>query len=303
MLCRWRIDASVFNFPRVDTQTLLGILMSEFNGLGGQSHGFTQRGNMQEECKDSLLAVIEKQIIPRLLNAQQFFHASTKVLNMDGPAEAQPEFLPFTQHCIKGDPLNANAVVDALMARGVTHDRIFLELITPAARHLGVLWEQDLCDFTQVTCGLALMHQITYRLGYEFQSGPQDQGDKERVMLACAPGSQHFLGLTIVADFFRNAGAEVVLEISSTRDELLRAVANEWFDVVGISVAIESQLQSLPLLIQSLRDSSGNPKVRIVLGGPIFLLHKLSPKALGADAIFTDAREAVTAIKRLVRSK
>mgnify|MGYP000184394843 CR=1 FL=1 len=277
--------------------------MSEFNGLGGQSHGFKQSRNMHEECKESLLAVIEQQIIPRLLNVQQFFHASTKVMALDGPADAQPEFLPFTHYCIRGDALNANQVVDALMAKGLTHDRIFLEVITPAARHLGVLWEQDLCDFTQVTCGLALMHQMTYRLGYEFQSGPQDEGDRERVMLACAPGSQHFLGLTIVADFFRNAGAEVVLEISSTRDELLRAVANEWFDVIGISVAIESQLQSLPLLIDSLREKSGNPKVRVVLGGPIFLLHELSPKALGADAIFTDARAAVTAIKRLVRAR
>lgn len=303
MLCRWRIDASVFNFPRVDTLVLQGILMSGFNSLGGQSSAFNQSLNLQDECKESLLEVIEKQIIPRLLNSQQFFHATTKVQNLEGLVDAQPEFLPFTQHCISGDALNANRVVDALMSRGLTHDRIFLELITPAARQLGVLWEQDLCDFTQVTCGLALMHQITYRLGYEFQAGPQDEGEKERVMLACAPGSQHFLGLTIVADFFRNAGAEVVLEISSSREELLRAVSNEWFDVIGISVAIESQLQSLPLLTQSLRENSGNSNVRIVLGGPIFLLHELSAKALGADAIFTDAREAVSAVKRLVRAK
>jgi len=94
----------------------------------------------------------------------------------------------------------------------------------------------------------------------------------------------------------------VVLEISSTESELLRAVANEWFDVVGISVAIESQLPTLPDLIAHLRAHSGNPKVRVVLGGPIFLLHDLTPHALGADAIFTDAREAVGEVKRLVRA-
>jgi methylmalonyl-CoA mutase cobalamin-binding domain/chain len=127
-------------------------------------------------------------------------------------------------------------------------------------------------------------------------------GESERIMLACAPGSQHFLGLTIVADFFRQAGAEVVLEISSTESELLRAVANEWFDVVGISVAIQAQLQNLPELIRHLRASSGNPKVRVVLGGPIFLMQACTAQDLGADAIFTDAREAVGAVKRLVRS-
>ena len=148
-----------------------------------------------------------------------------------------------------------------------------------------------------------MMHQMIYRLGYESPAGQSAEGASERVMLACAPGSQHFLGLTIVADFFRQAGSEVVLEISSSESELLRAVANEWFDVVGISVALEAQLQTLPDLIAHLRASSGNPKVRVVLGGPIFLIHDFSPDNFGADAIFTDAREAVGAVQRLVRAR
>jgi methylmalonyl-CoA mutase cobalamin-binding domain/chain len=248
------------------------------------------------------MAVIEQQIIPRLLNVHQLFPAKVQALREDESVAEQPEFLAFTQHCVSGDARQANAIVDALMTRGLAHDRIFLELITPAARHLGVLWDQDLCDFTQVTCGLAMMHQMIYRLGYESPAGPSTEGESERIMLACAPGSQHFLGLTIVADFFRQAGAEVVLEISSTESELLRAVANEWFDVVGISVAIQAQLKTLPELIRHLRASSGNPKVRVVLGGPIFLMQECTPQELGADAIFTDAREAVGAVKRLVRS-
>lgn len=303
MLSCWRIDAPVFTFLKGDTLMLQGMRMSEFNGLGGQSNGLKRTHNLPEDCKESLLAVIEKQIIPRLLNVQQFFPAKAQVLIDQTPASAQPEFQAFTQHCLSGDGLKANHVVNALMARGLAHDRIFLELITPAARHLGVMWDQDLCDFTQVTCGLALMHQMIYRLGYESPAGPSIEGESERIMLACAPGSQHFLGLTIVADFFRQAGSEVVLEISSSESELLRAVANEWFDVVGISVALEAQLQALPSLIGHLRESSGNPKVRVVLGGPIFMIRTFDPHELGADAIFTDAREAVGAVKHLVRAR
>jgi hypothetical protein len=40
----------------------------------------------------------------------------------------------------------------------------------------------------------------------------------------------------------------------------------------------------------------------VVLGGPIFLRHEVIPEDLGADAIFTDAREAVGAVQRLVRA-
>ena len=64
----------------------------------------------------------------------------------------------------------------------------------------------------------------------------------------------------------------------------------------------EAQLATLPDLLAHLRASSGNPKVRVVLGGPIFLVHDVSPISLGADAIFTDAREAVGAVKQLMRA-
>jgi methylmalonyl-CoA mutase cobalamin-binding domain/chain len=301
MLYRWRINAPVFTFLRGDAQALLGTHMSEFNGLGEHSNGFTPSRREDDACKESILTVIEKQIIPRLLNVQQLFSVKPQALAQTSPSAARVEFKAFTHCCMQGDTKEAYRIVHALMADGLPAERVFLELVTPAARELGLWWEQDLCDFTQVTCGLAIMHQMIYRLGYESPAGPRTEGELERVMLACAPGSQHFLGLTIVADFFRKAGAEVVLEISSSESELERAVANEWFDVLGISVAIESQLESLPSLIQHLRACSGNPQVKIVLGGPIFLLKALSPQAFGADAIFTDAQEAVSALKRSIR--
>lgn len=276
--------------------------MSEFHRSGGPSLSLKTTDTQRYECRESLVQVIQEQIIPRLLNSQQFLANSGNDSDFHDVLDLEPEVVAFADCCIKSDTGGANAIVDQLIARGLCEDRIFLELVTPAARHLGVLWDQDLCDFTQVTCGLAQMHQITYRLGYEFQDGPHAVGDVQRVMLACAPGSQHFLGLTIVADFFRKAGSDVVLEISSTETELVRAVANEWFDVVGISVAIEAQLATLPALLQKVRASSGNPKVRILLGGPIFMLGDFEPKQLGADAISTDAREAVVVMKQLIRS-
>ena len=277
--------------------------MSEFNSLSGPLQHLRTANVQRYECRESLVEIIQQQILPRLLNAQQFLPASGNDAGYDAALDWQAEVLAFADFCIQGKADAADAIVDRLIGLGLGTDRIFLDLITPAARHLGVLWEQDRCDFTQVTCGLAQMHLTTYRIGYEFQAGPHAEGQIDRVMLACAPGSQHFLGLTIVADFFRKTGAEVVLEISSTENELLRAAANEWFDVIGLSVAIETQLPTLPSLVSQLRASSGNPQVRIVLGGPIFLIQDLRPEQLGADAISTDARDAVSLMKRTVRAK
>lgn len=279
--------------------------MSESDASGGSSNALPVSSGFDQDCKGSLHVVIENQIIPRLLNVLPMDSANAQAWSVDWPTGERPEFLAFTQFCLQNNADQANLFVDNLMDRGLTASQVFMELVTPAARHLGELWDRDECGFTQVTCGLAIMHQMIYRLGYESPTAALNEGEQESVMLACAPGSQHFLGLTIVADLYRNAGANVVLEIASTESELLRAVSHEWFDVVGISVALEVQLQSLPSLIQHLRAKSGNPQVKVVLGGPVFLFNPISAKALGADAIFTDAQAALQALKnpaRLLRS-
>jgi MerR family transcriptional regulator, light-induced transcriptional regulator len=279
--------------------------MSEFDASGGSSNARPASGAFDQDCKGTLHVVIENQIIPRLLNVLPMESANAQAWSVDWPLGERPEFLAFTQLCLQNDAAQANRFVDGLMDRGLTPAQVFMELVTPAARHLGVLWDRDECDFTQVTCGLAIMHQMIYRLGYETPTAALNEGEQESVMLACAPGSQHFLGLTIVADLYRKAGANVVLEISSTESELLRAVSHEWFDVVGISVALAAQLQTLPSLIAHLREQSGNPQVKVVLGGPVFLFNPITAPALGADAIFTDAQAALQALKhpsRLLRS-
>jgi methanogenic corrinoid protein MtbC1 len=212
--------------------------------------------------------------------------------------ESLPEFDDFSDACRRGDSLRVNKIVDALTEQGLSQEKIFLDLITPAARHLGHLWDNDLCSFTDVTCGLALMHQVIFRLGYEFRDGPHTKGAQTSVMMCCAPGSMHLLGASIVGDLFRREGASVVLDISSTEQELVRAVANEWFDVIGISVAIEAQLLQLKSLVQKLRNSSGNDKVKVLLGGPIFMLVEAKSDMFDADMIVTNPQEIGPLLKR-----
>jgi methanogenic corrinoid protein MtbC1 len=250
-----------------------------------------------DECKESLHDVIVEQLIPRLLNSQNYSDRLASPEASGANFGALPEFSDFTDACQKGDSVRVNQIVDALIAQGLTQERIFLDLITPAARHLGTLWDNDLCSFTDVTCGLAIMHHVIYRLGYEFRDGPHVKGEQTNVMMCCAPGSLHLLGATIVGDLFRREGASVVIEISSTQHELVRAVANEWFDVIGISVAIESQLLQLKTLVQELKKSSGNPNVKVLLGGPIFMLVDARADMFDADTIAKDAQEVVHLLK------
>ncbi len=74
--------------------------MSKFNGLGSSSQRPQDSGAANDECKDSLLDVIESQIIPRLLNSQQLI--SSQSISADSPefGEPVPEMLDFTACCL-----------------------------------------------------------------------------------------------------------------------------------------------------------------------------------------------------------
>jgi methanogenic corrinoid protein MtbC1 len=260
-------------------------------------HRSSVQGSANDECKEFLEDVIGQQLIPRLLNSQHYNERLVTAEVSGASAAALPEFSDFSDACQQGDALRVNTIVDLLIVQGFSQERIFLELITPAARHLGALWDSDLCSFADVTCGLAILHHVVYRLGYEFREGPHDKSAQTNVMMCCAPGSMHLLGVTIVGDLFRREGASVVIEVSSTEEELTRAVENEWFDVIGISVAIESQLLHLKSLIAKLKKASGNPNVKVLLGGPIFMLVEATPGMFGADAISNNAAEVVSLLK------
>jgi methanogenic corrinoid protein MtbC1 len=280
----WKVHASAW-------LTLMSSLGRGWNPRTMTPHN-ADTSHGQDECKRSLTEVIETQIIPRLVQAHRVGSADASEV-LGGPGISPRQLAAFVALSQSSSTQETTQFIDELLHQGVTTDRIFLELIAPAARQLGVMWEQDLCDFTQVTCGLVRMHEITHRLGFEYQNGPQLGSDVQRIMLASAPGSQHFLGMTIVSDFFRKAGWDVVIEISLSENELVHAVSNEWFDVIGISCGTEAQLQTLPGLIRALKAASGNPEPGILLGGPIFTLQAHDARRLGADGICLDVKEAV----------
>ena len=245
------------------------------------------------ECEQSLQNVIQFEIIPRLLSSRQLQSLapdSAKVVTRSLTSDEIDEFIDL---CIDKDIDKSKTFVRRLLHEGISTEQIFLDLITPGARLLGQRWDEDRIDFTQVTYGLVQMHSIAHEIGFEYQDGPQSKGEVRRILIASYPGSMHFLGPNIVANFFRKEGWQVVLEVSPSATELLHAVANEWFDVIGISVSTQPQLDSLRELVDMLKSGSRNPLSRVMLGGPIFGLGTFLASSYSADVICSDAKIAV----------
>ena len=246
------------------------------------------------ECQTSILSIIEAQIIPRLLKAERAIGTKLTLVPASRAMPSEEEIHSFVNLCVSPDPHAAQIFVNKLLKEGLNTEHIFLELITPAARELGTQWDLDRMDFVDVTHGLVRLHAIAHEIGFAYRDGPVVQGDIKRVMIASAPGSKHSLGPTIVADFFRKEGWQVVIEISSSKKELVQAVENEWFDTVGLSVSIASQLADLGDLVDKIKRCSRNPRIVVLLGGPIFTAENFQASYFGASGVCVDAKEAVS---------
>jgi methanogenic corrinoid protein MtbC1 len=258
-----------------------------------RSSRYSENKNNKDVCQSSLMEILESQIIPNLLkvneSASPFF--STDRVRTNQPT--QEEIARFAQLCIESDADAPDTFVQSLIAEGLASDAIFLHLLAPAARHLGYLWDEDMCDFTQVTIGLVRMQQITLRLGSEFQEKRKLAMDGMRALFAPVPGSQHTFGVLMVSEFFRREGWQVWMELGSSESVLLAAVEKDWFDVIGLSVGIEAHIESLTDTIRHIRLSSANRNAKILIGGPLLALSPDLYKEVGADGAASDAATAV----------
>jgi methanogenic corrinoid protein MtbC1 len=260
---------------------------------GHSTESIRLKAAMNIHCKNSLKEVIELQIIPRLVDSHPAFGPSIVQNSIEKFDPDSSEIAAFARICVHDQPQAAAQRVEQWVQHGYAIDDILLKLIAPVARHLGWMWEQDEVDFSQVSLGLISLQQITHQLGYSYQSGPLCAGGVRRMMIGSAPGSQHLLGLSIVAEFFRKDGWEVVVEIADTQSALLDAIRSEWFDLVGLSVGLLEQLPSLPDLIGQLKHASRNANVPVILGGAAFMGSDTQGLELGADGISVDAADAV----------
>jgi methanogenic corrinoid protein MtbC1 len=208
-------------------------------------------------------------------------------------AAASSEQIAHFAHLVLGQDVSAAfAYIEQVRARGMSLESVYLELLAPAARHLGELWEADLCDFTQVTVGLWRLQQVVRDLSPAFQPQAECSDQTRRVLLVPVRGEQHTFGLLMVADFFRRSGWDVWAGTPASSNELVGIVRSDWFAVVGFSVSCDTHLDGLASDIHAVRRSSRNRGLGVMVGGPVFLERPELAALVGADATAMDAQQA-----------
>lgn len=249
--------------------------------------------------------LIEAEIIPRLMLTARASTALEGQAAEAAEAEASPSLddervSRFARRAIQDQPDALINEVRQLKEAGLADEDVLLKLLAPAARRLGRMWEEDVCDFADVTIGLMKLHRVLEFLNAEGPCGMTDGGDAPKILLAPAPGDQHVFGVVMVGELFARSGWRVSCETICDADTLVSAVSRDYFDVVGLSVSAEIDFKTLKALIRHLRKVSRNPDLSVMVGGHAFNEDIGLAKRIGADATAADGVRAVVTAERMV---
>jgi MerR family transcriptional regulator, light-induced transcriptional regulator len=242
-----------------------------------------------------LARAIETEVIPRLLLAHRSIPAAPvgTPASSDPPSDSEIEELVAT--ALTGNVRSSRLIVETVHSRGVSTEVILERLLAPAARRLGVMWEQDACTFTDVTVGLACL-QSALRAATA-PNADRHHVDTEsrghRILLLPMVGEHHTFGLAILEEFFRRASWDVLGGYALDEKSLGRIVSSEWLDVVGISASGEALLPKLRGVVDLIRNRSINKQLTVMIGGALINDHPEYLASAGGDCTGIDGKQAV----------
>ena len=234
---------------------------------------------------------IQAEILPRLLSPPAVAPASGE--HGGDACLTEADVQAFVRLILANDQPAARGVVQRIMASQGGREALNRQLLTPAARHLGWLWERDICDFMDVTLGVYRLDRLMKESEFADGQPATMHRHQHQALLLPAPGEQHCFGITMVAEVFRAGGWCVRTGPAVARDRLVRLVRDEWFDIVGLSISSERCIAGIAVCVRALRKASCNNRLLIMLGGHAIIGHEERSLFLGADMAAADAYQAL----------
>lgn len=250
---------------------------------------------------------LESVVIPRLVETLGEAEAEPRARRHGehGPL-GLPDVDRFVQTVLAGSDAEVTASVRRWHRLAGSVTSVYLDLLGPAARRLGELWEQDRCDFASVTIALGRLQHLLRIWSPAFGREVPHVANDRRILLTQHPHEQHRFGIAMVADFFRRAGWEVLGGPGGdgmSEVDMDQALQDEWFDAVGLSIGGEHRLDWLALRVAQVRRLSRNRGVVVLVGGPLAVLNPDLLARLGADAVGNDGARAPELAESLLAAR
>jgi methanogenic corrinoid protein MtbC1 len=205
---------------------------------------------------------------------------------------------------LNADDIQINTFIASLQDDGWTSDAVVTLLIEPAARALGDAWLADDYSEFDLTIGLSML-QLAGHAVRRYQSAAAIRNTQYKVLLATAPGEQHMLGTSILADQFIDAGWRVDMAFPATNEALFNQLSAQPPDAVDIGLSdAMSRNHALPRLratIDHSRLAAPDHPTVISVGGRLFAEAAATAGSVGADHARLTAAGASVRMAELVR--
>ncbi len=253
----------------------------------------------REESSDSVNAIIEGEIIPRLLMAHQdgWGHARPRKSRPIDPEDASR----FAILPLRLEAAGLLDEVDAFIAEGSSVETVCLELLAPAARKLGEMWDHDECDFIDVTMGLWRLQEVMREIAARSPADLPMLNVPRSALFSPMPGDHHNFGTLMIEEVFSRAGWQSEALVRPERRELLDRLAQRPFDLVGLTLGRDCPSAPLANLIKAMRNASANPKIAVLVGGRMINENPAIVEEVGADGTGADALAALDMAESLVK--
>ncbi|MCZ8204870.1 MAG: cobalamin-dependent protein [Gemmatimonas sp.] len=254
----------------------------------------------RSERLERLERTIQNELVPRLMTSHRVGPVSPAMAAAAARMLSEADVQAFVAAVRSPDDSRGAQFVRAVLAEGATVEGVYLDLLAPSARRLGDMWDNDECDFVEVTVALGRMQRLLRDLSQVFLAESGHAEPVGNILLTCVPGEQHTLGIIMVGEFLLRDGWRVLVGAPWTESDLLAMVAAEWYDVIGFSVGTESRLSVLRRDIRRLKQASRNTNVQVMVGGQLFAEDPSLADQVGANAIASDARQAPAIARSLL---
>jgi methanogenic corrinoid protein MtbC1 len=193
-------------------------------------------------------------------------------------------------------PAPADGVILDLMSDGISPSEVLLELLTPAARRIGRMWEDDQASFAEVTLVTSRLQSLLRTV--EVRIPKPDPQRARRILLANAPGDQHTFGalllrLVLMARGWRVIGGRPL------GDEALRAVRDERVMALGVSLGSDRTLPAVRTAVARARDRVGGRRFLVLAGGPLVIVNPSITSEIEVDVATDSATETIEILESL----
>jgi methanogenic corrinoid protein MtbC1 len=210
------------------------------------------------------------------------------------PAQPMAALAEYYLHTLLGGDRGAAArAVLAAAERGEPLRALYLQVLQPALREVGRLWQTARVNVAQEHfCSAATQVLMSHLMALAPAAEPRGR----RVVVACVGGVGHEVGARMVSDFFELAGWDSILCGADTpQADLLALVAERAPQVLALSASMGCHLHTLQALVEAARADPRCPGLRMLVGGHPFTVDPDLWRTVGADGTAADAAGAVEA--------